>query len=205
MADPVLGIGPNLNAYRAALQTQSQGQQMIHMARHVARTLNSAFQNVPFPTSTTNTRREKDVLRLREAIEQMVLALTATVKDGGFDGIEWPDAGGSNFTIPLPVDPQKRIADQLILSTRSLQLRESREEILEAMERSLHPLEDPKAAKQVAWLAQAQVLHEAILALNAQANIDRDLAEHVLEVSQPESIVKVLALRADAISKKEER
>ena len=29
MADPVLGLGPNLNAYRAALQRANQNQQMV--------------------------------------------------------------------------------------------------------------------------------------------------------------------------------
>ena len=69
MADSVLGLGPNLNAYRAALQQRSpqastQTQQMVHMARDVARTLNAAFSNVPLPVTTSPTKRERDILTL---------------------------------------------------------------------------------------------------------------------------------------------
>jgi hypothetical protein len=68
------------------------------------------------------------------------------------------------------------------------------------MERSLHPLEDSDAANEVAWLAQAQVLHEAILAFNAQANIDRELAERVLALTQPQSVAIALAKRAERLA-----
>ena len=101
MADPVLGLGPNLNAYRAALQRPNQGQQMVHVARDVARTLGVAFNNVPMPVGNAPTRRERDILRLREAIEQMIQALSSAVKDGGFDGIVWSDTSGQNFIAHL--------------------------------------------------------------------------------------------------------
>ena len=63
---------------------------MAQMARGVAQTLNAAFNNVPMPIGGSPSRKEKDILKLREAIEQMVLALSTTVKDGGFEGINWP-------------------------------------------------------------------------------------------------------------------
>ena len=195
MADPVLGLGPNLNAYRAALQRPSQSQQMVHVARDVARTLNVAFSNVPLPVGNAPTRRERDILRLREAIEQMVLALSTAVKDGGFDGVAWSDTSGNNFILPPDKTPLDRQGDQLELSVRSRQFMGGQES-LEALERSLHPLEDSEAARDIAWLAQAQVLHEAILALNAQANIDPVLAKRVLELSTGEEIRELLTKRA---------
>ena len=199
MADPVLGIGPNLNAYRAALQKPTQSRQMTQVARGVAQTLNLAFNNVPMPVGNKPTRKEKDILRLREAIEQMVIALSTAVKDGGFDGIDWPDAGSQNFTLPRQQTPIEQIIDDVELSARSRQLLSGNSEALEAMERSLHPLEDLDTAKNIAWLAQAQVLHQAILAVNAQANIDPILAERILRLSRGADIRKALNLRAQKI------
>ena len=195
MADPVLGIGPNLNAYRAALQKPSASAQMAHVARDVARTLNIAFHNVPLPADAPKTRRERDILRLREAIEQMVLALSTAVRDGGLDGVEWPESGGQNFTLPPDKTPAERERDRVELSVRSRQLLSQDPEQLEAMERSLHPLEDAEAASEVAWLAQAQVLHQAILALNAQANIDPTLVNQVLELRDQRVIQAALERR----------
>ena len=200
MADPVLGLGPNLNAYRAALQRPSQSQQMVHVARDVARTLNVAFNNIPLPVGNAPTRRERDILRLREAIEQMVLALSTAVKDGGFDGVAWSDTSGNNFILPPDKTPLDHQGDQLELSVRSRQLMS--QDSLEALERSLHPLEDSEAARDIAWLAQAQVLHEAILALNAQANIDPVLAKRVLELSTGEEIRELLSKRAHNLSQR---
>lgn len=201
MADSVLGLGPNLNAYRAALQQRSpqgstQTQQMVHMARDVARTLNAAFSNVPLPVTTTPTKRERDILKLREAIEQMVLALSTAVKDGGFDGVAWSEDGGGHLLLPADKTPVERQPDRLELSVRSRQMLTNDPETLEALERSLHPLDDAEAARGVAWLAQAQVLHQAILALNAQANIDPTLAKRVLELSDGDSIKRALSRRA---------
>ena len=203
MADPVLGLGPNLNAYRAALQTPTQGRQMAQMARGVAQTLSVAFTNVPIPIGTTPTKRERDILRLREAIEQMVLALSTAVKDGGFDGIGWPDAGAQNFVLPHQKTPAERTLDDVELSVRSRQLL-SGSEALAAMERSLHPLEDSEAAKHIAWLAQAQVLHQAILAVNAQANIDPSLADRVLRLSRGDDIKQALNFRAQKLDSNED-
>lgn len=199
MADPVLGLGPNLNAYRAALQKPSQSQQMVHVARDVARTLNVAFNNVPLPVSNAPTRRERDILKLREAIEQMVLALSTAVKDGGFDGINWSEDPSNNFLLPTNKTPGEQARDQLELSVRSRQLLSQDPETLEALERSLHPLENSDAARDVAWLAQAQVLHQAILALNAQANIDPILARRVLELSTGDEIKAALTRRAQEL------
>jgi hypothetical protein len=53
------------------------------------------------------------------------------------------------------------------------------------MEDSLYLLNDSEAAQEIAWLAQAQVLHEAIVAFHAQANIDKVLAEKVLQAHTP--------------------
>ena len=195
MADPVLGLGPNLNAYRAAMQTPTQGRQMAQMARGVAQTLNAAFNNVPLPVGLAPSRRERDILKLREAIEQMVLALSTAVKDGGFDGIDWPDAGAQNFILPHQKTPIEQTLDDVELSVRSRQLIAG-SEALAAMERSLHPLEDSEAAKNIAWLAQAQVLHQAILAVNAQANIDPALADRVLRLSRGDDIKQALNFRA---------
>ena len=199
MADPVLGLGPNLNAYRAALQRPNQSQQMVHVARDVARTLGVAFNNVPMPVGNAPTRRERDILRLREAIEQMIQALSSAVKDGGFDGIVWSDASGQNFILPPDKTPLDHQGDQLELSVRSRQLLGGGES-LEALERSLHPLENSEAARNIAWLAQAQVLHEAILAMNAQANINPVLAKRVLELSTGEEIREVLSKRAHSLN-----
>ena len=196
MADPVLGIGPNLNAYRAALQQPSQSRQMAQVARGIAQTLSTAFNNVPMPVGQSPTRKEKDILKLREAIEKMVLALSTVVKDGGFDGIVWPDAGSHNFTLPQQHTPPEQILDDVHLSARSRQLLASSPEALEAMANSLHPLEDLERAKTIAWLAQAQVLHQAILAVNAQANIDPSLASRILRLSSGEDIRKALNFRA---------
>jgi hypothetical protein len=198
MADPVLGLGPNLNAYRAALQRPNQNQQMVHVARDVARTLGVAFSNIPLPVGNAPTRRERDILKLREAIEQMIQALSTAVKDGGFDGITWSDTSGQNFILPPDKTPLDRHGDQLELSVRSRQLMGGQES-LEALERSLHPLENSDAARDIAWLAQAQVLHEAILSMNAQANIDPALAKRVLELSTGEEIREVLSKRAESL------
>lgn len=204
MADPVLGIGPNLNAYRAALQQPTQARQMAQVAKGVAQTLNLAFNNVPMPIGNKPNRKERDILRLREAIEQMVMALSTAVKDGGFDGIVWPDAGSQNFTLPRQKTPIEQIMDDVELSARSRQLLAGSQEALDAMERSLHPLEDLETAKNIAWLAQAQVLHQAILAVNAQANIDPVLAERILRLSRGEDIRKALNLRAQQIEQDSE-
>ncbi len=204
MADPILGIGPNLNAYRAALQQPTQARQMAQVAKGVAQTLNLAFNNVPMPVGQQTNRKERDILRLREAIEQMVIALSTAVKDGGFDGIVWPDAGSQNFTLPRQQTPVEQIMDDVELSARSRQLLAGSAEALEAMERSLHPLEDLETAKCIAWLAQAQVLHQAILAVNAQANIDPVLADRVLRLSRGEDIRKALNLRAQKIDDQDE-
>lgn len=196
MADPVLGIGPNLNAYRAALQQPTQGREMAQVARGVAQTLNVAFNNVPMPLGSSPSRKERDILRLREAIEQMVLALSTAVKDGGFDGVAWPDAGTQNFVLPNQHTPKEQILDDVQLSARSRQLLEASPEALEAMANSLHPLEDLDTAKNMAWLAQAQVLHQAILAVSAQANINSRLATRILHLSQGQDIKNALNLRA---------
>ena len=151
------------------------------------------------PVGNKPTRKERDILRLREAIEQMVIALSTAVKDGGFDGVDWPDAGSQNFTLPRQQTPIEQITDDVELSARSRQLLSGSSEALEAMERSLHPLEDLDTAKNIAWLAQAQVLHQAILAVNAQANIDPILAERILRLSRGADIRKALNLRAQKI------
>ena len=206
MADPILGLGPNLNAYRAALQQKtghSQSQQMAHAARDVARTLSAAFNNIPFPVNTRLNKRERDILQLREAIEQMIEALSTAVKDGGFDGVDWPDSSGHLFTLPQDKTPVERQGDEVELSVRSRQFLNGSQEAMEAMERGLHPLEDSEAAKEIAWLAQAQVLHEAIIALNAQANIDPILAKRVLQLSTGNEIRAALNLRAQRLSSEE--
>jgi hypothetical protein len=177
---------------------------MAQVAKGVAQTLNLAFNNVPMPVGQQTNRKERDILRLREAIEQMVIALSTAVKDGGFDGIVWPDAGSQNFTLPRQQTPVEQIMDDVELSARSRQLLAGSEEALQAMERSLHPLEDLETAKNIAWLAQAQVLHQAILAVNAQANIDPVLADRVLRLSRGEDIRKALNLRAQKIDQHEE-
>ena len=206
MADPVLGIGPNVNAYRAALKAPTaQSRQMAQMARVVAQTLNAAFLNVPMPVSTPTIKRDRDILKLREAIETMVLVLTTTVKEGGFDGIEWPDAASHLFSPEPTRSPnQKKVDDNVTLSVRSRQLSEMDPEILAAMEEGLHPLEDAEVAQEVAWLAQAQVLHQAILSLQAQSNIERSLAERILEIRDAQAIQNTLALRAKRLTQDED-
>ena len=49
------------------------------------------------------------------------------------------------------------------------------------------------------------MLHQAILALNAQANIDPQLAKRVLELSSGEEIREVLHRRAQDLSTSAER
>ena len=196
MSDLLLGLGPNLQAYRSALQNRSESQQMSQTARLVAQTLSTAFQNVPYPVGEPKTKRERDLLRLREAIEQMVLALTTAVKDGGFDELVWSDVA-DHLQRNIPQRSNKQTADEVALSLSSRQFQSKDPVVLDAVERSLHPLEDSEAAENVAWLAQAQLLHEAILAFNAQANIDTDLAQKVLNLTQPKAVSVTLAQRAE--------
>ena len=115
MADSILGLGPNLSAYRAALQNRSESRQMTQMARVVAQTLSTAFQNVPYPLESPKTKRERDLLRLREAIEQMVLALTTAVKEGGVDGLVWSDVA-DHLQHNLPQRSSKTSDDDVSLS-----------------------------------------------------------------------------------------
>ena len=196
MSDLLLGLGPNLQAYRSALQNRSESAQMSQTARLVAQTLSTAFQNVPYPVGEPKTKRERDILRLREAIEQMVLALTTAVKEGGFDELVWSDVA-DHLQRHIPQRSNQQNPDDVSLSASSRQLLSQDPAVLEAVERSLHPLEDAKAAENVAWLAQAQLLHEAILAFNAQANIDTDLAQKVLNLTQPKAVSVTLAQRAE--------
>jgi hypothetical protein len=185
MADPVLGLGPNLQAYRNAFTRTVPSRQMSQMAHQVARTLHAAFHNVPFPLSEARNQRERNLLRLREAIERMVLDLDTAVKEGGFDGIEWPETGQTPESSHLRKQNRQDRIDQLELSVRSKQLSQISLEALQAMEDSLYLLNDSEAAQEIAWLAQAQVLHEAIVAFHAQANIDKVLAEKVLQAHTP--------------------
>ena len=196
MSDLLLGLGPNLQAYRSALQNRSESAQMSQTARLVAQTLSTAFQNVPYPVGEPKTKRERDILRLREAIEQMVLALTTAVKEGGFDELVWSDVA-DHLQRHIPQRSNQQNPDDVSLSASSRQLLSQDPAVLEAVERSLHPLEDAKAAENVAWLAQAQLLHEAILAFNAQANIDTDLAQKVLNLTQAKAVSVTLAQRAE--------
>ena len=185
MADPVLGLGPNLQAYRDAFVRVTPSRQMSQMAHQVARTLQAAFHNVPFPVSEARTKRERNLLRLREAIMRMVLDLETVVKEGGFDGVDWPEANYGQESSVLRKPNSDKADDHLELSLRSRQLSENSLEALQAMEASLNPLNDRMAAEKVAWLAQAQVLHEAILAFDAQANVDQHLAEKILRTHTP--------------------
>ena len=107
-------------------------------------------------------------------------------------------AGSQNFILPHQKTPVERTLDDVELSVRSRQLLAS-SEALAAMEASLHPLDDNEAAKSIAWLAQAQVLHQAILAVNAQANIDPILAKRVLKLSQGDDIRQALNFRAQQL------
>lgn len=196
MSDLLLGLGPNLQAYRSALQNRSESQQMSQTARLVAQTLSTAFQNVPYPVGEPKTRRERDILRLRDAIEQMVKALTTAVKEGGFDELVWSDVA-DHLQRNVPHRSTQQDPDDVSLSLSSRQFQSKDPTVLEAVERSLHPLEDAEAAENVAWLAQAQLLHEAILAFNAQANIDTELAQKVLNLTQPKAVSVILAQRAE--------
>jgi hypothetical protein len=196
MSNLLLGLGPNLHAYQSALQNRSESQQMSQTARLVAQTLSTAFQNVPYPVGSPKTRRERDLLRLREAIEQMVLALTTAVKEGGFDELVWSDIA-DHLQRNVPQRSSKQKSDEVSLSVASRQFQSKDPVVLDAVERSLHPLEDSKTAEDIAWLAQAQLLHEAILAFDAQANIDTELAQKVLNLTQPKAVSITLAQRAE--------
>ena len=170
----ISGVGPNLSTYHSSLQSRVQSRQMSQIARLVARTLASAFHDVPFPVEGPKSKRERQLLRLRDEVTQMVAELETAVRDGGLEEVEWPDTDADHSLGKRAQAPEREEHDQLSISVRSQQL-------LMASERSLHPLEDRDAAAQLAWLAKAQVLHHRILAFSAQANVDTALAQRVLD------------------------
>lgn len=204
MTDPVLGLGPNLNAYRAALQARPQGQHMQQVARLVASTLASAFHDVPFPVEAPKTARERRLLSLRDEVSRMVEELEGVVRDGGVDAAGWSEAPSDHTTLAPRRQRHEAEHDDVTLSVRSRQLSEVDPELLAAMERSLHPLEDPRAAERLAWLAKAQVVHGAILAFHAQANIDTEVAQRVLDKPHDAALAESYARRAELISQQHE-
>lgn len=169
----ISGLGPNLSTYHSSLQSRVQSLQMNQVARLVARTLASAFHDVPFPLEGPKTKRERQLLRLRDEVAQMVAELETAVREGGLEEVDWPDTDADHTLGERPKARELEERDQLSISVRSRQL-------LKGADRSLHPLEDQGAAEQLAWLAQAQVLHHRILAFSAQANVDTQLAQRVL-------------------------
>ncbi len=205
MSDPVLGLGPNLNAYRAALQSRPQSQQMQQVARLVASTLASAFRDVPFPVEAPKTTRERRLLTLRDEVSRMVEELEDVVREGGIDEASWSEAPSDN----TPLAPRRQRhggeRDDVTLSVRSRQLSEVDPELLAAMERSLHPLEDQRAAERLAWLAKAQVLHGAIMAFHAQANIDTEVAQRVLDKPREAAVAESYARRVEQLEQQHER
>ena len=168
------GVGLNLRTYHSSLQSRIQSRQMSQVARLVARTLASAFHDVPFPVEGPKTKRERQLLRLRDEVAQMVAELETAVREGGLEEVEWPDTDADHSLGKRAPAPEREELDQLSISVRSQQL-------LKASERSLHPLEDQDAAAELAWLAKAQVLHHRILAFSAQANVNTALAQRVLD------------------------
>jgi len=99
MSDPVLGLGPNLNAYRAALQARPQSQQMQQVARLVASTLASAFRDVPFPVEAPRTQRERRLLALRAEVARLVEELEDVVREGGVEEAAWSEAPADHTTV----------------------------------------------------------------------------------------------------------
>lgn len=174
MSSSIPHIGPNLSTYHSSLQNRTQSQQMNQIARLVARTLASAFHDVPFPVEGPKTKRERQLLRLRDEVAQMVAELETAVRDGGLEEVEWPDTDADHSLGKRSEQKQQEEHDQLSISIRSQQL-------LKNAERTLHPLEDQAAAKELAWLAKAQVLHHRIMAFSAQANVNTALAQRVLD------------------------
>jgi len=197
MSDPVLGLGPNLNAYRAALQARPQSQQMQQVARLVASTLASAFRDVPFPVEAPRTQRERRLLALRAEVARLVEELEDVVREGGVEEAAWSEAPADHTTVARRRPRSESERDDVSLSVRSRQLSEDDPALLAAMERSLHPLEDADAAARLAWLARAQVLHEAIMAFHAQANVDTEVAQRVLDKPHDAAVAESLARRAE--------
>ena len=201
MSDPISATGLNLTTYRASLSQRAphspQGPQMNQMARLVARTLASAFHDVPFPVEAPKTARERKLLRLRDEVNQMVLELESAVKEGGLEEVEWPNTAADHSTSRVKGQRTQEEHDDLTLSVRSRQALTTDPLALAAMERSLHPLEDKQAAGRVAWLAKAQVLHHSILAFSAQANVDREMAQRVLDKTEQEASREAFARRVE--------
>jgi len=199
MSQPISGLGPNLSTYHSSLQGRIQSQQMGQVARLVARTLASAFHDVPFPVEGPKTKRERQLLRLRDEVAQMVAELESAVRDGGLEEVEWPNTEADHSLGKSPKRADKEEVDELSLSVRSRQLLRHA-----SLQGELHPLEDEQAAQELAWLAQAQVLHQRILAFSAQANIDTELAQRVLDKPESEARREALSRRVEHIDQRQQ-
>jgi hypothetical protein len=188
--NPIDGIAPiNTQAYRVALQTPiPESRKMADMAQYVAQTLASAFHpheaHLPIygmvgGQQVVDQQKVEKAKKLRMAIERMVEALQEAITQGHFQDIDW-----SQFKIdPTPHHLKNQdLWDDVSLSTRSKMMSSHDPKVLSAMEEALsHPLEDANKAKELLWLAKAQLIHQAILAFDAQANITENVAQSVLK------------------------
>jgi hypothetical protein len=188
--NPIDGIAPiNTQAYRVALQTPiPESRKMADMAQYVAQTLASAFHpnetHLPIygmvgGQQVVDQQKVEKAKKLRMAIERMVEALQEAITQGHFQDIDW-----RQFKIdPTPHHLKNQdLWDDVSLSTRSKMMSSHDPKVLSAMEEALsHPLEDANKAKELLWLAKAQLIHQAILAFDAQANITENVAQAVLK------------------------
>ncbi len=178
----------NTQAYRLALQQpMPESRRMADMAQYVAQTLASAYQPLALTApvygqqsaqQAIDHQKVEKVKKLRIAIQRMVESLQEAITQGHFQDLDW-----HQFKLdPTPQQIKQNLnLDDLELSVRSKMLTSHQPEVLQAMENALnHPLHDKEKAKELLWLAKSQLLHHAILAIEAQANINENVAEAIL-------------------------
>jgi hypothetical protein len=181
----------NTQAYKLALQQPvPESRRMADMAQYVAQTLASAYQpiavNAPIyglqgGQQVIDQQKVEKIKRLRVAIQRMVEALQEAINQGHFQDLDWHQFKSDPTPHPLK---QSVLLDDLALSVRSKMLTTHDPDVLQAMENALnHPLHDKEKAKELLWLAKSQLLHHAILAIEAQANIDEHVAQAILRKS----------------------
>ena len=108
---------------------------------------------------------------------RMVEALEMAANSDAFQSLDW-----GSVEDPSSGELLQRLdaaLDQVELSARHRRPILD-EEAQAALEAAQHPLEDEEAAQRLAWLARAQVAHQALTALAAHAQVDLKLAREAL-------------------------
>ena len=190
---------------------QGETFKMAAMARLVARTLRDASQHLAHPEQNgrrSDGRRRAEGERLRSAILRMVEALELAAGTDAFENMRWDSADDPSSQELL--GRLDAALDEVALSARNR--RTALEgSALEGLEASLQPLEDEEAAQRLAWLARAQVAHQALNALNAHAQVNSTLARQALQrpilaASDPleESLLEASSSTGDSLTLTEE-